>query len=122
MNPLVLAVPIAGALALYLLWPRQAAAATADLYRPPPPGSGSVTMSGGVRALQYINQIDMALVGYRTAKVIGGAGLASALANLKGVLDVVGGMAAQDLAQRQITPQDLATIQAKVEAAKKEIV
>jgi hypothetical protein len=117
-SPLVVAVPLVGAAALYLLWPKSTAAAPSPYT--PAPGSPAL-MSGGARALSYQQQINMALLAYRAAKLIGGSGVSDAGKQLVGTLDVVNGMTANDVAQKTITPQDKASIDAAIAAAKKEL-
>jgi len=117
-SPLVVAIPIIGGAALYFLWPKSAAAGPSPYT--PLPGNPAIT-SGGPRALSYQQQINMALLGYRAAKLIGGSSVADAGKQLAGTLDVVSGMVNNDLAAKTITAQDKAGIDASIAAAKKEI-
>lgn len=123
MNPLLIAVPVLGAGALFLLWPKKAAAAGPSPYtpQPSPAGVGPAFMSGGVRYMTYIQRIDAAAFTWRAVKLIGGTAASSALAELRGTLDVVKGMAFADQARGQLTAQDMAAINAKIDALNKEI-
>ena len=117
MNPLLVAIPVLGGVALYLLWPKSSA--TPSPYTPPP-GTPAVT-SGGPRALTYQNQINTALLAFRAAKLIGRSAVAEAGKTLVGTLDVVSGMVNNDVAAKNITVQDKAAIDASIAAAKKEV-
>lgn len=111
-------VAVVGGVAVYLLT-RGSGATTA--YTPAPAAAPAVS-SGGARAMTYIQRLDAALLAYQAVKLVGGAAAASALAELKGTLDVVRGMAQADLAQRTITQADMAAIQAKIDELNKKIV
>lgn len=117
-SPLVIAVPLIGGAALYLLWPKSPPAGPSPYA--PAPGSPAVT-SGGARAGTYQQQINAALLAYRAAKFIGGSSVNEAAKQLVGTLDVVSGMVANDVAAKNITAQDKANIDATIAAAKKEI-
>lgn len=117
-SPLVVAVPLIGGAALYFLWPKAAPAGPSPYT--PPPGRPAV-LPGGPRAASYQQQINAALLGYRAAKMIGGASVSEAAKQLVGTLDVVSGMVANDAAAKNITAQDKANIDATIAAAKKEI-
>lgn len=118
MNPLLIAVPVIGAGALFLLWPKKAAAAPSPYT--PAPGFQAVT-SGSARALSYQQQINAALLAYRAAKFIGGSAVSDAAKQLVGTLDVVSGMVLNDQAAGRITSQDKTNIDAAIAFAKKEI-
>ena len=117
MSPWLLAVPI-GAAAVYFLWPKSPEAAGAAYV--PPPGQRA-SGAGGSRAISYLQRLDAALLAYRGTKLIGGAGAASALAELRGTLDVVKGMAEQDLLQGRILKADMDAIDAKINGVRKQI-
>lgn len=108
-----------GAVLVYFLARGMKPETPAAVYTPPP-GAPAIT-SGGARYLTYIQRIDTALLTYRAAKAIGASAVVDAARELSGVLDVVKNMAAQDLAAKRITELDMANINAKIEAAKKEI-
>lgn len=116
MSPWLLAVPI-GAAIVYFVWPKSAMAA---LWSTPPQGPIAAS-SGGSRALSYLQRLDAALFAYRAVKVVGGTAAASALAELRGTLDVVQGMAETDLLQRRIVQADMDAIKAKIASVRKEI-
>jgi len=115
MSPLLLLIPLAG-VAVYLAWPKGQ-----TQYAPLPPTPGVLPASGGARYMTYVQRIDTGLFAYRTAKIIGGTALTAALAEVKGTLDVVKGMAEADRLQGQITTADMTSINVKIDAAKKEI-
>ena len=113
MSPWLLAVPV-GAAAVYFLWPKSTQA-----YAPP---AGNRAMGpGGSRAISYLQRLDAALFAYRGTKLIGGTSAANALAEVRGTLDVVKGMAEQDLLQGRIVKADMDAINAKIAAIRKEI-
>jgi hypothetical protein len=120
MSPWLLAVPI-GAAVIYFVWPKGAAAAPAgpSPYTPPP-GPAAVS-PGSARALSYHQRLDGALLAYRAVKLVGGTAAANALAELRGTLDVVKGMAEADLLARRIAQADMDAINAKIAAVRKEI-
>lgn len=119
MSPWLIAVPVVGGVVFWLAT-RKAEAAPSAAYAPLPP-SRPALMSGGSRALSYLQRLNAALLAYRAVKVIGGTALANALAELRGTLDVVSGMAENDRLAGGITDQDLAQIKAKVAEIRKEI-
>lgn len=120
MSPWLIAVPI-GAAVVYLVWPKSATGAPVSPWAKPAPGPAAI-VPGGSRALSYLQRLDAALFTYRAVKVVGGTAAAGALAELKGTLDVVKGMAEADLLQGRIVKADMDAIGAKIEAARKEIV
>ena len=115
MSPLLLLIPVAGA-AIYLAWPKGQ-----TQYPPLPPTPGVLPASGGARYMTYIQRIDTGLLAYRAAKIVGGSALTTALAEVKGTLDVVKSMAEADRLQGTITTADMTSINAKIDATKKEI-
>ena len=112
-------VAVVGGVAIYLL--TRDSGAARSVYTPAP-SSGAAVSSGGPRATAYLQRLNAALLAYQAVKLVGGAAAASGLAELKGTLDVVKGMAQTDLAQRDITQTDLNSITARVEEIKKLIV
>jgi len=116
MNPLSIVIPVlavGGAAAYYILTQKKA-----DLT--PLPGATAVT-SGGSRAQEYLRQLSTANTAISMAKIIGGDTLKSASTEASATLDVVGTMAAVDVAQGRITSVDLANINAQIAAIKKNI-
>lgn len=112
--PVVLA---GGVIALiFLLKPGQAAA------QPPPPGPMVPPgQPSPVRALTYAQRIDSALLAWRAVKLVSGPAASAAASVLRSTTDVVKGMAAADAAQGNITAADLASVNAKIDAAIKEL-
>lgn len=119
MNPLLIAVPVIGGVALYLLWPKSKAPVGPSPYTPAP-GAPAIT-SGGPRALTYQQQINAALLAFRAAKLIGGSAVGDAGKQLVGTLDVVNGMVTADLTAGRVTAADKAAIDVSIAAAKKEV-
>lgn len=119
--PWLMLIPAAGVVAVIALWPKKAAAESSASWSAPPPGPKAVT-PGGPRALQYLSRLTAALATYQAVKLIGGSTAASALAELKGTLDVVGGMAQADAVAGRITQGDLDAINAKIAEMKAQIV
>lgn len=119
MNPLLLAIPV-GVGILYLVWPKGATGAPVVPWGRPPAGPTAVT-AGGSRAISYLQRLGAALLAYRAVKFIGGTAAASALSELRGTLDVVKGMAEEDLLKGRIVQQDMTAINARMAEIRKEI-
>lgn len=119
-NPLLIGVPIVAGGALYLILSKSSSPA----YTPPP--GQLATGPGGQRAQSYFSQIQTAMNAFRIASSAGTifgqkTAVDAAKKQLAGTLDVVAGMSAQDAKLGVITPQDKATIDATIAAAKKEM-
>lgn len=120
MSPWLLVIPIGGAV-VYMILKGMAPAKEAVTTKYAPPPGPTVTQSGGVRALRYLQRLDASLFAFRQARMIGGPAVTTAAAELRGTLDVVRSMAEADLAAERITKQDMDTINSKIEQIKKEI-
>lgn len=121
--PWLLLIPAAGVVAAIALWPKPAKAAepsATETWKEPPPGP-TATTTGGARARRYLSRLTTAQAAYQAVKLIGGTTAASALAQLKGTLDVVGEMAKADAAADRITAGDLDAINAKIAELKAQI-
>jgi len=92
-------------------------------HAPVPPAGPPVATGGGVRYRGYVKKIEMAVAALQQAKqaqeTLGLPFAVGAAVELKGVLEVVEGMAKNDLAQGQITQADLDSINASIAEAKK---
>lgn len=111
MNPLLLLIPVAGVVGYFIYTKSQ----TPGIL--PPPGTPAM----GVRFQSYIQQINEAMLAFRTAKAFAGPSLADVKVTTGGTLDVIGSMAQVDMSSGNITASDLAMIQAQIAAGKKEI-
>lgn len=133
MSPLLILIPLGGALAYYL-WSASKATGPSPAPRhqpaPRPSGAPPAVRSGGARATSYINQLNTALGIYRTAKLgaaalnlpgVSSAAVSGALKELSGTVDVVSGMAQNDLAAGNITADDKANIDATIAAIRAEM-
>lgn len=111
---------IGGIIAVYLLMQPSAKADT-RFTGPTPPGGdvppGTVA-SGGPRAVQYMSRLDTAYAAWSIASMLSKD---LATTTLKGTIEVVKGMAANDAVQGRITAQDLAQINAKADAMYKDV-
>lgn len=117
MNPMYIAIPVVGGLALYLITKSQSN--VSSIYQPPP--GSTTTVSGGQRYQSYVDQLNAASLAYSAASLFDKSASSSAGQQFSGTLDVVGQMAQLDLANKAITQQDLTNIQAKIASFKKQI-
>lgn len=127
MSPLLLLIPLGGGL-IYLLT-RPSARADQPYHAP----AAAVTMGpvapGGARATQYVTRVNQAVATYRMAKnaaALVGLGkeataVQAALKEVSGTIDVVRGMAMNDLAAGTITQQDMDRINLAIDSAQTEI-
>lgn len=117
MSPLLLLIPLGGALT-YVLVSARAAAAPPPGLEPPP--AGPLGASSPIRRLTYMQRIDAAALAWRGMALIPGVGQ-GVLMQLIQTLEVVRAMAAADAAQGRLTDADLAAITAKIDAVRAEI-
>ncbi len=122
-SPWLIAVPAAGAAALFfLMQPVEAAEEEEPKYERPPsaPGAAPEGDSGGPRFREYMNRLDVALAGWRAVSMIPVAEGAQRTLML-GTVDVVRKMAEADLSALRITEEDFLGIVAKVKEIKAEV-
>lgn len=113
-------IPVVGVIAAIALWPKEEKkpGVTATWGTP---GGPSTAMPGSARAITYMQRLDAGLMAWKAVRLIGGSAAASALATLKGTLDVVPSMALTDVQKGRITEEDMAAISAKVDSIKEQI-
>lgn len=116
MKPILLLVPLA--VGAGLIFAFKGSSSSNPAYTPPP-GTPAVA-SGGSRYQSYMNQLNGASIAYQAGSLFDKSDTSAAATQLKGTLDVVAGMAANDAKAGNITAMDLSNINAQVAAMKKQ--
>lgn len=115
MSPWLIAIPVVGGIA-YLILSGTAQAAVANIYRTLP--TTKALTDGGERAQLFLNRLEDANLAYTAVAIWGGETEKIARTTLYASLDVVGGMAKTDYAERNITQNDLNSILSRIGAIK----
>ena len=114
-------IPVVGIVAVAALWPKAKEKPSEGVTPGVTATFGTKALPGSAAAAIYMQRMDAALAAYRAVKLIGGSAAASALATLKGTLDVVPTLAAKDVASGKITQGEMAAISAKADEIKAQI-
>lgn len=111
MSPWLIAIPVVGGIAYLIL-----SGTAQSIYRTLP--TTKALTDGGDRARLFLNRLAAAELAYNAASLWGGETEKIARTTLYASLDVVGGMAKTDYAERNITQNDLNSILSRIEAIK----
>jgi hypothetical protein len=115
MSPWLIAIPVLGG-AAYLIYNAMTGKSSSPIYTTVP--TVKALVDGGDRAQQYLDGLDYSYLAYEGIAVWGGDAAAEALKTVAGTLDVVEGMAKNDLADGNITKNDMANITDKINTIK----